>query len=391
MKRAAPEGYFFQGWAPDLSRRELASGGFPVPSRTLTLSSAIVLGGYGTFGSIIASELADAGIRVVIAGRDYVRAKEAAQRLGPSHEARRVDVRKRVSCLAALRSNRVAVNCTGPFSTMDATVINACLETGCHYVDIAESFAYVSMLRGYGKHLAEAGLSAVYGCSCLPGISGALAILLRESGTSDPELARVTLFIGSANPTGLNSIRAAVRQIGKPLEVGDVTITGFQEPEMVAFPAPFGNRRVLSFASPEYGLFPAQIGAKKVTVKVGFESRLGMLAFDLLGRLPFRYGRKTANLLKALCRPTGQFGHSGGVVRTELIYGDGASGKAMLYSKVNGQRMAALPCIIATKALMDDSQRPRGAIAPYELLGARTLIDGLMAGGFRLETEMRPA
>src|SRR5207237_6541746 len=57
----------------------LDAGGRALPRTTAgrPMSSAIVLGGYGTFGALVARELAAAGVTVTVAGRSRAHAEEA--------------------------------------------------------------------------------------------------------------------------------------------------------------------------------------------------------------------------------------------------------------------------------------------------------------------------
>jgi len=84
------------------------------------MSNAVVLGGYGTFGTLVARELARLGVCVTVAGRDSARAEALACSLGPVHHGLAADVTRPESCRTALRGQAVAVHCAGPFGPFDA-------------------------------------------------------------------------------------------------------------------------------------------------------------------------------------------------------------------------------------------------------------------------------
>ena len=90
--------------------------------------SAVIFGGYGTFGRHVARELARRNVRVTVAGRSQEKAAAVARQLGPPHRAIQADVTDRQACLAALKQHRVAVHCAGPFSHSDTSLIEACLD-----------------------------------------------------------------------------------------------------------------------------------------------------------------------------------------------------------------------------------------------------------------------
>jgi hypothetical protein len=339
----------------------------------------VVLGGYGAFGSHVARELARMGHVVTVAGRSREKAEAAAAALGPPHRAMVADVTDPESCRRALADQSVAVSCAGPFSAVGETLLEACLAARCRYADIADDRAHAARVRGWGERFRDAGLTAAYGCSSLPGLSGALALLAREGAASPPAHARVTLFIGNANPKGEAAVRSAVAVLGRAIVAPQGTVRGFGDREVVTLPPPFGRRPVYNFDGVEYDLFPALLGVRSVVVKVGFEMRLATRAFAGLARLSSRYGNRTARILSGLGRLAGATGHEGGAVLVELTWRDGTARRASL---VGDQRMAALPCALVTTALAGgDCARP-GAVTAYELLGHRSLLSAMSACGF---------
>lgn len=148
------------------------------------MSRVIVFGGYGVFGSQVGRLLADEGTPLTIAGRDISRAEACARNLGGDCRACSADVTRPDSCRSALDGHAVAVNCAGPFRAFDSTLLEACLEVGCHYTDIADDRGYAALVRSFDTRFRERGLAAVYGCSSLPGISGSLALLALAASKS---------------------------------------------------------------------------------------------------------------------------------------------------------------------------------------------------------------
>jgi hypothetical protein len=345
---------------------------------------AAVFGGYGVFGSLVARELAQRGVAVVVAGRDLDRAEALARTLGPEHRACAADVSRTDSCLAALQGCTVAVNCAGPFGPFDSTLLEACLRANCHYADIADHRGYAALVRSFGERFERHGLAAVYGCSCVPALSGALALRLRALTAAQPQRVRVTLFIGNDNPKGLAALRSLLATLGQPIAAPQGVLRGFRDLEVVPLPPPFGRRPVFNFDSPEYDLFPALLGVRSVVVKVGFELRLATFGFALLALLGCRWGRRAAGVLVEVGELLRGLGCSGGAVMTELFYVDGSVRRAALVARRDGQRLAALPCALAAHALARGEIKGWGARTAYELLEAGTLLERLTAEGFEL-------
>jgi hypothetical protein len=352
--------------------------------RGAEVNRVVVFGGYGTFGTQVCRELARCDVCLTVAGRHTALAEAMARSLGPSARGTVADVTSRESCREALAGHAVAVNCAGPFGRLDATLLEACLAMGCHYVDITDDRGYARLVRDYGAGFKEHGLTAAYGCSSLPAISGALAVVLRERLPILPERARVTLFIGNDNAKGQAALRSLLSGLGRPIAAPQGTLYGFRDPEVVALPAPFDRRTVFNFESPDYDLLPALVGVRSVSVKVGFELRSATWVFALLARLGSGYGVRTARILELPGRLLRRFGSSGAIVMTELFWPDGSTQRAALVARRDGQRMAALPCALVACALAQGTTMPRGAMTAYECLSAAELLGQLSAAGFEL-------
>ena len=348
------------------------------------MGAAVVFGGYGTFGSIVARELADQGIQVTIAGRDRARAQSFAMSLGAGHRGLAADVTNRDSCLTSLQDQSVAVNCAGPFAPFADTLLQACLDQGCHYVDIADDRDYTRLVLSRGELFRQRKLAAVYGCSSLPAISGALALRTLADACAKPERVRVTLLIGNNNPKGQAAIASLVGGLGKPIHAPQGIIKGFHDREVVRLPPPFGRRAVFNFDSPEYDLFPTLLGVPSVTVKLGFESPPANYVFAALAALGDNYGKVTTNFFAWLGNHLPRFGSSGGAVMVELSFNDGSTRRATILARAYGQRMAALPCALVARGLCREPVRRFGTMTAYEFLGAPALLNGLTQEGFEL-------
>ncbi len=346
-----------------------------------------VFGGYGVFGAHVARALAAAGLPVRIAGRDVGQAERFAIALGAEHQGISADVNDPVSCSRALAGVRVAVNCAGPFSSMSMALPEACLAAGVHYVDIADHRGWITRLRSRDDEFLARGLTAAVGCSSLPGISGALAIVTARRLPA-VERVRVTLFIGNRNPKGEAAVRASAEQLGRSFSAPQGTLRGLQGREIVDLPPPFGPRAVYDWESPEHYLLPGLLGAREVRVKVGFEARIATYSLATLARLGPRLGRFLLASVAPIARHLSGFGHSGGFVKVELFAPDGTRAAASLGGANDGQRMAALPAAFVAQGLADGSVTARGVVTAYEALGAESLVERLVKEGFDLSTNL---
>lgn len=355
------------------------------------MKTAIVFGGCGTFGSIVARDLARLGVRVAIAGRDRARNERFAAELGAPHFAVACDLTQPDSCREALNlcggTNAVAVNCAGPFSRLSSALLDSCVELGSHYCDINDDRAYFKRVHGMSAAFAARGLAAVCGCASLPAISGALALAMPGSGTP-PERARATLFIGNKNPKGFAAIDSAVESLNRPIAAPQGIVRGFRDGETIPVPKPFGPRKAYNFDSPEYDLFPELLGVTAVSVKVGFEMRLANWTFNALAHCPSGlFGARFAKLMYWLGKCSPPIGCSGGAIVTELFWSDGRVRVGSVSSPEHGQRMAVLPCVFAAFDLCSKAEVKSGAWTAYEFLGAENMLERIKPEGFEISVD----
>jgi len=353
----------------------------------LSQYNVIVFGGYGTFGNHVARELATCGLHVTIACRNRDLAERAALTLGDSHCGIAADISEFASCSKALNGQSVAVNAAGPFSSFQMTLVDACLDADCHYVDIADDRDYVSRARARTSEFSAAGLTVVYGCSSLPGISGALATVLCEQISVSVDHARITMFIGNRNPKGLGAVQSAAETIGKPIQAPQGVLMGFGGSERVLLYPPFGSRRTLNFNSPDIDLLPDLVAVRSVSVKVGFELPGMTATFGISARCFPRLGRWLIPRLVPCSGLLGWLESSGGQVMVEFFSAGAKVHRGAVIAHSDGQRMAALPAVYVTKQLCHNELNAHGAVTAYEAIGARNLIDMLVADGFEFETD----
>lgn len=181
----------------------------------------LILGGYGTFGGRIAATLADdAGLQLLVAGRDPARAGEFVRtRLprGCGHEPLRLDAASGdfPRGLRAIAPD-VVIDTAGPFQQRDYSVPRAVLECGAHSIDLADGRGYVAgfaaALDAQARH---AGRLAITGASSVPGLSSAVidAHLARFSRLDGIDSA---IRPGNRTPRGLATTRAILGYVGQP-------------------------------------------------------------------------------------------------------------------------------------------------------------------------------
>lgn len=157
-------------------------------------SNWLIYGANGYTGELIAREAVRRGLRPILAGRnrDRVAALAAALNL----EYRIAAVNDRAALEAALREVTVVAHCAGPFSRTSKPMIDACLRTRTHYLDITGEImvfeaaaarhleaqaAGIMVLPGAGFEVAPTDCTAAYLKAQLP-TATQLALAFRGLG-----------------------------------------------------------------------------------------------------------------------------------------------------------------------------------------------------------------
>ncbi|QLG61419.1 saccharopine dehydrogenase family protein [Halorarum salinum] len=171
----------------------------------------LVYGSYGYAGSLITREAVDAGDAPVLAGRRAEPLEEQATELGLDH---------RVFSLAhpgvvesQLGDVDAVLNCAGPFSRTVGPLLDACLETGTDYLDIAGRIETVESVaeRDRDAERADVTVLPAVGFDVVP--TDCLAATL---DAELPETERLTLAIDGLGTFSPGTVKSIVESLDRP-------------------------------------------------------------------------------------------------------------------------------------------------------------------------------
>ena len=126
----------------------------------------LIVGGYGAFGARVAERLArEAALEIIIAGRSNEKAAAYAQELARTAKARltHAELNATTATADAIRAlgARVVINASGPFQSQDYGLARACIDAGCHYVDLADARHFVTGITTLDAHAKAAGVAVI--------------------------------------------------------------------------------------------------------------------------------------------------------------------------------------------------------------------------------------
>ena len=123
--------------------------------------SFLIYGAYGFTGDLIARRAASDGVKPILAGRDASRLLPLANELGM--EARSVALDTPPALDDALQDVTAVLHCAGPFIHTAQAMLEACLRTGTHYLDITGEISVFEQLAQADRRAQAAGVMVMPG------------------------------------------------------------------------------------------------------------------------------------------------------------------------------------------------------------------------------------
>jgi short subunit dehydrogenase-like uncharacterized protein len=94
----------------------------------------MIYGAYGYTGRLVAALATERGELPILAGRDERRLRDLGELFELEHRA--FDLAHPKALREGLEGIDAVAHCAGPFSATSAPMVDACLATGTHYLDI---------------------------------------------------------------------------------------------------------------------------------------------------------------------------------------------------------------------------------------------------------------
>lgn len=116
----------------------------------------VIYGSYGYTGRLVVAEAVARGHRPMLAGRDPARLGALATETGLPHTV--VDLRDADGLRRLLAPAAVVLHCAGPFIHTSRPLVDACLTTGTHYLDITGEVAVFEQVAARSDKARAAGI-----------------------------------------------------------------------------------------------------------------------------------------------------------------------------------------------------------------------------------------
>jgi len=116
----------------------------------------MIYGANGYTGMLVAREAKKQGLTPILAGRNRGAVEQLATELGFEH--RIFDLRNSAATRAGLEGVSAVAHCAGPFSATSQPMIDACLASHCHYLDITGEIDVFVSAQARHKDAVAAGI-----------------------------------------------------------------------------------------------------------------------------------------------------------------------------------------------------------------------------------------
>ncbi len=121
----------------------------------------MIYGATGYTGKLIAAKALQLGQRPTLAGRNPDKVRKLAEELDLPWAAFSVDDEN--AAKAALKNHALVLSVAGPFSATAREMMNACITTGTHYLDVTGEIAVFELAASIGEQAKAAGVTLLPG------------------------------------------------------------------------------------------------------------------------------------------------------------------------------------------------------------------------------------
>ncbi len=331
----------------------------------------LLIGASGVFGSRLAERaIAEPDVALTLAGRNLDNLLSLQRRLESNYTL--LQINRDTITAADLTDFDLVIDAAGPFQNSTTAVIQAAIEAGVDYVDLADGREFVAQIGQFDDAARAAGVAIITGASSVPALSHAVIDAVTV-GWRAIDTIKIGIFPGNRAPRGLAVVKAILSYAGKPVRVfldgawHSLPAWGHTHRWPIAM---VGKRWASICDTPDLDLLVARYNPRRsAEFFAGLELgllHLGLAAFSL----PVRWG--LVSTLRPLARPLRQianwllpFGSDVGAMQI-LVKGqnrDGQKIEATWTLRALGNRGPYVPTLAALALIRmhRDGQLPIGA------------------------------
>lgn len=159
----------------------------------------------------------------------------------------------------------LVANFAGPYESTAPAVLDACIDVGCDYLDACDDASATRALLERDEAARAAGIRALIGMGCSPGITNVLVRAAHDwLGAADEASLAWTVDVRDVTDPTLRRFWEIVSPVEPDGRRGPVPAWDDLDLRTVEFPQPLGERLVIAVAQPEPITIPRFLGIETV-------------------------------------------------------------------------------------------------------------------------------
>lgn len=176
------------------------------------MNNLLIYGAYGYTGRLIVKECLKKGIKPIIAGRDPEKTAAFANKHELEYDV--LDVSDKKALENWLKKGAVVIHCAGPFIHTAKEMVEACLATDTHYLDITGEYQVFDSVKAYDSQAKEKSLMLLPGAGFDVVPSDCLAKHLHNKLPSATSLNLA--FVSKGGKLSRGTAKTMIENLGEP-------------------------------------------------------------------------------------------------------------------------------------------------------------------------------
>lgn len=174
----------------------------------------MIYGATGYTGKLVAKAAKEAGLKPLLAGRNEAKLKAMATPL--EFEYRAFELENSAALDAALKQVDLVLHIAGPFSRTSKQMVDACLRTGRHYLDITGEIAVLAACAARDGDAKNKNIMIMPGVGFDVVPSDCLAAHMKKRL---PDATELTLAIGGLEKMSRGTAKSSMESVGDPVKI----------------------------------------------------------------------------------------------------------------------------------------------------------------------------
>lgn len=358
----------------------------------MSKEKVVVIGGSGFYGRYLVADLIRfTTAQILVASRHPVNDWNLPERV----QTAVCDIRDLAGLERLMENCAVVIHCAGPFHSASLNPLRAAINTGTHYVDIAEVRSYLQEVKRLEGPIRAANISVLSGLSVVPALEALVAELFRPCFDT---LASIRTFAApdTRKHRGEAMFQTMLAGVGQPFwqpgEGKPRLVYGWTEPEWVEFPPPLGKRLTyLVLEMADLDLLPELFGAQTVEFKAGVEwtflNRLLGLAAQVRKVTGYPHWETLSPLVRFFSWLVGRLGKDEGGVIFELgglCNNASVTHRLAVVARRDGGLIPSVLASLATAHLLTGHLLMKGIVPVHQWIQPTVLLAELQSRGLEI-------